>query len=404
MGVIMKSKLIVNIKKLISILICVTIISSTLPANLLNYVVFADNELIYVSDFYELQNAVDYANNDDTIILTCDIEVPYSFTETSTKHYCVLQCSKNITIKSLPGQIYTINHRNKDGLLSIINGCTVNLENIICDFGRTNDNSNFDVSNTLIRLYEHSTLNMQSTTIRNAYVQSGSPIYSYQGTINMDENSHITNLHTTDYMGTIYLEDSIMHIDGTIQNCSSKDGGAIYANKAEVTLNNNGSILNCHAARTGGAIAASEAKLTLRGTISGCSAQSAGGIAASKSTLLANGLQISRCGSIWYGGAMYLEESSSLTCVNSNITGCSAQMSGGAIFITTADAYIKDGSTISDCHSNFIRSNFAPQNGGAIVSENGKVVLADFTITNCSAKGLGGVLLLMVLTDNRQPR
>ena len=72
----MKSQVIVNIKKLISVLISAMIISSTLPANLLSYVVFADNQTITVSSFADLQSAFSNAQNGDTIVLGEDITIP----------------------------------------------------------------------------------------------------------------------------------------------------------------------------------------------------------------------------------------------------------------------------------------------------------------------------------------
>ena len=108
MGVIMKSKTIVNIKKLISALIFTMLISSALIPNLLNNEVFAAGEK-YVSNFDDLKNAVNYANDGDVIILTSNITIPNSATAPEANYRCVLNCSKNITITSAYGQRY--NHR-----------------------------------------------------------------------------------------------------------------------------------------------------------------------------------------------------------------------------------------------------------------------------------------------------
>ena len=65
MGVIMKSKLVVNIKKSISALIFTILISSPLTLNLLNNAVFAANQ--NVSNFDQLKNAVENANDGDVV-------------------------------------------------------------------------------------------------------------------------------------------------------------------------------------------------------------------------------------------------------------------------------------------------------------------------------------------------
>ena len=109
----MKSKMIVNIKKLISVLICTALISSTLPYNLSNYVVFAEedgaaagasdpdsqDEGIYVHDLDSLKNAINNAQNGDIITLASDIQIPNSTTALEENYRCILNCSKNITIK-----------------------------------------------------------------------------------------------------------------------------------------------------------------------------------------------------------------------------------------------------------------------------------------------------------------
>ena len=94
MGVIMKSKTIVNIKKLISVLIFTILISSPLTLNLLNNAVFAANQ--NVSNFDQLKNAVENANDGDVVILTSDITIPNSATAPEANYRCVLNCSKNI--------------------------------------------------------------------------------------------------------------------------------------------------------------------------------------------------------------------------------------------------------------------------------------------------------------------
>ncbi len=130
----MKSKLIINIKKLISILLFTSLISSILPSNLLNNTVFASNNIYYgITSFEEMKEAIKKAHNDDTILLYNDITIP------DNDDYIII--NKDITIKSLKNTYKVKSQSSKSKFLDICNNCTVDLENIIIDLSQ-NDIAN----------------------------------------------------------------------------------------------------------------------------------------------------------------------------------------------------------------------------------------------------------------------
>ena len=341
MSIIMKSKTIVNIKKLISVLICTVLISATLPSNLLNSVVFAADKSVSNSD--ELKNAVNNANNGDIITLTSDITIPDNDTATDSS---ILNCSKNITIKSASGQKHTINFKKlHTALLSITGGCTVNLENIIIN---GSDDKISEAS--AIKVSNGSKLNITGTTLQNFYISS--VIYCENSNVTIDKDSTISNCQAVKG-GAIYATNSEINMNGTISNCTTNtdnEGGAIYCSNSTLTLN--GNIRNCKS-YLGGAIYCSNSTLTLNGNISDCKAYGKGGaiLADSGSVITLNG-NIKNCSASGYGGAIYMN-GAKLTMNGGNISDCySSQGGGGAISCLKSQLQIYRGS-ISGCYSLF---------------------------------------------------
>ena len=335
MSIIMKSKTIVNIKKLISVLICTVLISATLPSNLLNSVVFAADKSVSNSD--ELKNAVNNANNGDIITLTSDITIPDNDTATDSS---ILNCSKNITIKSASGQKHTINFKKlHTALLSITGGCTVNLENIIIN---GSDDKISEAS--AIKVSNGSKLNITGTTLQNFYISS--VIYCENSNVTIDKDSTISNCH------------------------SNHDGTAICANNHSV-ITLNGNIRNCHSGGSGGAIRMENTELTMNGSISDCKADGEGG------AIYAYGI---------FGS------NRSIITLNGNIKNCSARTLGGAISIMRAELTM-NGGNISDCYTYDTRREFT--SGGAICCIDSNLKISRGSISRCHASnGYGNAIFI----------
>lgn len=160
----MKSKIIINLKKLISILLCTISISYTMPSNLLNSTAFAkgenntttsnqakhstkeqdskeqhvstfsinDDDITWphtVQNFQELQDAITNAPEDEKIYLIEDITIP--------KNKQLYISNKNITITSFD-KTKRIKFESSEELkepykIKICDNCTVNLKNITID-------------------------------------------------------------------------------------------------------------------------------------------------------------------------------------------------------------------------------------------------------------------------------
>ena len=154
----MTSKLIINIKKLISVLLFTSLISSILPSNLLNNTVFATSPTDFtendrcnvVTSFKSMKDAIKESHNNDNILLNNDITVP------NNDDYLLID--KDITITSLPNKKYRIIANPKSKFLNICNNCAVNLENITVHLFRNDDVNQYN--NKQINLNYGSKLNI----------------------------------------------------------------------------------------------------------------------------------------------------------------------------------------------------------------------------------------------------
>ncbi len=271
----MKFKPRVNIKKLISVLLCTILVSSTLHPNSLNGMVFAANSnniatadqiqpltkyknkqdnkehastrnyAQYVSTFAELQDAFNNSIDGDCIILNADIAIPK---DASTTNSAFLSCSqeKNITID---GNGHTINPEPdllcNGPIFSVINGATLNLNNVVIDCSTFTKNPS---PMGVIYVNNQSTLNINSGTIITNLNSNDSLIKSDNSNINLNANSSIRNCNSNSNEGTICLKNNskLQFNNGAIDSCSSINGGAIYAHKSTIELNC-GKISNCSA-------------------------------------------------------------------------------------------------------------------------------------------------------------
>ena len=180
----MKSKLIINIKKLISILLFTSLTSSILPSNLLNNTVFASNNIYYgITSFEEMKEAIKKAHNDDTILLYNDITIP------DNDDYIII--NKDITIKSLKNTYKVKSQSSKSKFLDICNNCTVDLENIIIDLSQN------DQYNKPIKLNTNSKLNIHPDALLVNCGTNKSDILDNNDT-NIDDDLDLTNISESD--------------------------------------------------------------------------------------------------------------------------------------------------------------------------------------------------------------
>ncbi len=422
----MKSKIIINVKKLTSILLCTISISSTMPSNLLNSTAFAKDENNIttsnqdkhstkeqdnkehilannneqhvstfsinaeditwphtVKNFQELQDAINDAPEDEKIYLVEDITIPRD------KQLCI--SNKNITITSFDKtkKIEFESSENKNELyrIKICDNCTVNLENIIINlppdiykYVRRESNNGIIVSN-------QSTLNIkQGTTIQNnkfgyAICSDNSKILLNGGNICDCDNTAICLMNNSSFEQNggkisncdqaIYSCDStIMQAFATIDNCGCSEKGA---SKALTTL--------IHP--YGGAIYSENSNIQQNNvTISNCDAERGGAIYSKNSSIKQDYVNIFSC-TANYGGAIYLAETSSLEYRNETIHNCTAHDDGGAIYATESSSISLYKASIDSCKA---------KNGGAIysreidfTSKDNFIKLHNSSIKNCSA-------------------
>ena len=412
----MKYKIIINVKKLISVLLCSILISSTMPSSLLNSTVFAKGESYvtksdqtqpsikyknkqdnkehasanscekHVSTFDELQNAINNAQKGETILLDKDITIP--------KHRTLyIRRSKDITITS-NCNTKTIKPDNsckenrKYQVFYIQGSSTVNLKNITIDFASEEpDYSNINA----IEVHNNSTLKINSgTTIKNS---------KFNSAIMCSGNSKVLllagNICNCDYNAiNLQKKSSFQQTGGKISNCDR----AIYS--CDSTINQyHGEISNCGHSREGGvnivyktllhpyggAIYSKNSNITQAGgKISDCDAERGGAIYSKNSNIEQINVQISDCTATTCGGAIYLDEASSLeNYSNGKISNCTAREDGGAIYSTESSSISLTNISIDSCKA---------KNGGAIYSTEIKfpskdnfIKLRYSSIKNCSA-------------------
>ena len=398
----MKSKIIINVKKLISILLCTISISSTIPSSLLNSTAFAlnDNDITCqsytVQNFEELQDAITHAQKGETILLSKDITIP------KDKQLCIN--NKDITITSY-GNTKTIKldtyytEAIKFNFFRIENNSKVNLENITIDLST---GTHYISITNAINVY-NSTLNINSgTTIKNFRSTHGAAIYSNHSKISLNEcnicdlcnicdfgscSTAIALENKSDfkqnggkisrcYQAISSCDSNIEQTNVTISNCKAGYGGAIYSQRSHIEQTNV-TISNCKADYGGAICAIYFSSTSLSNTsIDSCQAKNGGAIYSQSSHIDQKNVTISNC-KAQQGGAIYSSQSSHIDQKDVTISNCKADY-GGAICAIYFSSTSLSNTSIDSCQA---------KNGGAIAAySNSCLSLVNSKIDNCKSE------------------
>ena len=271
------------------------------------------------------------------------------------------------------------------------------------------------------------TFTMSGGTIRNNRATNGGAIYiSSSRTFTMSGGT-ISNCIATDSAGAIFMEASSTFTmsGGTISSCKAEklNGGAIYISGLALANLKGGTIEKCTAEQSGGALFITEtAKAYLSGaTIQGGSATSGfGGAVYNNGTFIMDNVNSSieptgttflTASNAQQGGAIYNDNSGSLTLSAGSITGTATGTgngggiynagsatisgsiaiygvsfgSGGGIFNASKTLTMKGGTIINSIANN--------GSGGGVYVAGGIFYLSGVTIDGCSADYGGGVYI-----------
>ena len=271
------------------------------------------------------------------------------------------------------------------------------------------------------------TFTMSGGTIRNNRATNGGAIYiSSSRTFTMSGGT-ISNCIATDSAGAIFMEASSTFTmsGGTISSCKAEklNGGAIYMSGLALANLKGGTIEKCTAEQSGGALFITEtAKAYLSGaTIQGGSATSGfGGAVYNNGTFIMDNVNSSieptgktflTASNAQQGGAIYNDNSGSLTLSAGSITGTATGTgngggiynagsatisgsiaiygvsfgSGGGIFNASKTLTMKGGTIINSIANN--------GSGGGVYVAGGIFYLSGGTIDGCSADYGGGVYI-----------
>ena len=271
------------------------------------------------------------------------------------------------------------------------------------------------------------TFTMSGGTIRNNRATNGGAIYiSSSRTFTMSGGT-ISNCIATDSAGAIFMEASSTFTmsGGTISSCKAEklNGGAIYISGLALANLKGGTIEKCTAEQSGGALFITEtAKAYLSGaTIQGGSATSGfGGAVYNNGTFIMDNVNSSieptgttflTASNAQQGGAIYNDNSGSLTLSAGSITGTATGTgngggiynagsatisgsiaiygvsfgSGGGIFNASKTLTMKGGTIINSIANN--------GSGGGVYVAGGIFYLSGGTIDGCSADYGGGVYI-----------
>ena len=420
----MKTKL----KKIISILVCVMMVSLTFPVNVLGSVVFAQNDVqvqavsnevehlddgqeismeggeggartIVVSSLKELQKAIKQANPGEQTLIALTKDITTSNGWFSSPEYS-LECeAKSIIITSAnPSSPQTIQiGSTKSGLLRAKNS-DVTLENINITGISTPDQTYGCAEDKHIR----SAIRVEGGSItigegvkfsKYSKIDSryrsdrshGNFIWCDKGTVNIEsgEFSYCGSNNSTG--SVVYCSGGTVNINGGFFHNCSADRGIIFSDRA--TVNITGGTFNKCRARCGSVAFADGGNVKISaGSFEECKETA---ISLFEATLTMTGGNFVNCFSA-QAGAIEVSSGSYFTMTGGKISGCSGG-SGGAICVAKDAAYdaipgskgstfIMRGGEISGCHASGV--------GGAIyVDEDCVARLEEGTITSCSAYG-----------------
>ncbi len=396
------------VKRLISSLICVMMISATLPIHILNGAVcFAKGENIDIV-LNSLSLAGDWASSEllSEEIATADninIILPDDFTlygNEYSKNGCKKTCFFDFTDSRFAGKTININGfgkkltlQNKNLFFMDIRDCVVNLNGVLLD------GANLERTDSYIKIEEpspgqKSVLNMnQGSSIKGCFANAGGAICAGKNSVlNMNTQSSIVGCFAN-AGGAIFADENAtinMKKNSCISECFATNGagGAIYARYATINMNDLSAIVGCESAKCAGAIYAFHSKVNMndRSIIFGCKnkAGSGGAMFFNVGAVTMEGSSCigdckADCGN---GGAIYASYSTIAMSANSEIIECSAKNGyGGAICLHHATANLNETSRINDCSA---------QDGGAIYAYDGTVNMnASSSVAGC-LRALGG--------------
>lgn len=194
-------------------------------------------------------------------------------------------------------------------------------------------------------------------TIEDCQAQRGGAIYMTAGTLALSGDAKIQNCSATENGGAIWMgkdgenASTATISGGTIQNCTSQNGGAIYMTAGTLALSGDARIQDCSAAENGGAIwMGKDGEITGTANISGGTVQ--------------------RCSAV-NGGAIYMG-GGTLTMTAGTITGNAASNNGGAVYLQQGTLTMSGGSI----SKNGILGETSTKNGGGIYMGGGMLTLS----------------------------
>ncbi len=431
----MRTKIVCELKKIISILVCVMMVLVTCPVNMLSSAVFAPDEvqtqaipneveeeddgqeisleggggaLLEAKNIIELQTKINEAQDGDTIKLTDNIcamnDEGYGLTIKDKKITIIsdegirkISCVGDGNLLEIKGENSDVTFKNVK-----IDGPGVKKANSLIKVGKGSLNIGKDASicdcwsegcGGAIYCVENGSVTVSEGKIYNCRSElSGGAIYCEQGRIDITQGGKIADCRCERLGGAIYCKQGRIDITqgGKIEDSTAQTGGGIYCGSGVTVDISGGVISGCQATEEAGAIYCDQKViLAIRngGKISYCEAVTGGAIVAVElvEIKLEEDGEIFNCHATRYGGAISCYFKSKLY-VNpgGKIFGCGANITGGAIYCSSAEVYITGGE-ISNCSSD--------ENGGAISCFGNQelIKMTGGTISGCHAKCGGAV-------------
>lgn len=199
--------------------------------------------------------------------------------------------------------------------------------------------------------------------------------------------------------GAVWMDDPDGTVDisgGVIQNCTAENGGAIYMTAGTLQLSGDSRIASCSSTSNGGAACLGGGEVTLSGgTIELCSAVGdssvGGGIYLSNGNITMTDGTITQC-SASFGGAIYITGGdfaiTSGTMTNNTATADDGE--GGAVFVTGGTVTIGVENCEDDQH--LVISENSAYNGGAVSVAGSTPVLYCGSLIDNTAGNNGGAI------------
>ena len=379
------------VKRLISSLICLMMISATLSIHILNGAIcFAKGENIDIV-LNSLSLANDWASGElpwDKIAAADNINIILSddltlYDGDDSKNGGKKTCFFDFTDSRFSGKTININGcrrkltlKNKNLFFMDIKDCVVNLNGVLLN------GANLKRTDSYIKIEEpspgqKSILNMNAgSSIKGCLANAGEAICAGKNSVlNMNTQSSIFGCFANTG-GAVFADENAtinMRKNSCISECfaTNEAGGAIYARYAIINMNDLSTIVGCESAKAAGAIYAFHSKVNMndRSIIFGCKNKVGSGGAMffnGGAVTMGDNSYIGDCkADCGNGGAIYASYSTIAMSANSKIVECSAKNGyGGAICLHRATANLNENSRINDCSA---------QNGGAIYAYDGTV-------------------------------